>query len=47
MTAFLNAILACAISMVMQSAGVTGDTWQYWVVMVLVLALVAVQYIPK
>lgn len=47
MIGFLNAILVFSLSMVMQSAGVTGDTWQYWVVIVLVLALAVVQYIPS
>lgn len=46
MIGFLTAILTFSLSMVMQSAGVTGDTWQYWVVIVLVFALVAVQHIP-
>lgn len=47
MTSILNFILMFAASMVLQSAGVTGRTWQYWVIIALVIVLVAVQYIPR
>lgn len=46
MKALLNIVLACALSMTIQNAGATPDTWQFWVAVVLICALVGVQYIP-
>ena len=47
MGSILTIILLFAVCMVIQSAGVTGGTWQYWVTTALVVAMVAVQYIPE
>ena len=46
MKTIINMIIGFAISMVLQSAGVTPDTWQFWVVLALILGLVVVACIP-
>ena len=44
---FLTGILTFAITATIQLAGVACTTWQFWVVIALILALICVQYLDR
>lgn len=44
---FLNGALGFLFSLVLLNAGVRPDSWHYWVLLVIIVVLITVQYIGR
>lgn len=44
---FLTGLFSCLFSMICRASGVTADTWQFWALFGILMAIIAVQYIDR
>ena len=44
---FLTGLLGSLFTMICMASGVTADTWQFWALFGLILAIITIQYMDR